>query len=97
MAFIQIIEFTTDDIDAVRQIDQKWVAATEGKGTARRQIVTRDRNQPNRYLAIVFFDSYKSAMQNSKLPETQEIAGQYQAATDSVAFHDLDVISDEDV
>ena len=79
MAFLQIIEFTTDDIDAVRQI------------------VTRDRNQPNRYLAIVFFDSYESAMKNSELPETQEISAQYQEATDSVAFHDLDVISDEEV
>jgi quinol monooxygenase YgiN len=96
MAFIQIVEFTTDDIDAVRQIDQKWVAATEGKRTASRQIVTRDRNQPNRYLAIVFFDSYESAMQNSKLPETQEFSGQYQAVTDSVTFHDLDVIADEE-
>jgi quinol monooxygenase YgiN len=97
MAFIQIIEFTTDNIDAVRQIDQKWVAATGGKRTATRQIVTRDRNQPNRYLAIVFFDSYESAMQNSQLPETQEIAAQYQEVTDSVAFHDLDVVSDDEV
>jgi quinol monooxygenase YgiN len=97
MAFIQIIEFTTDDFDAVRQIDQKWEAATEGKRTTRRQIVTRDRNQPNRYRVLVFFDSYESAMKNSELPETQEFAGQYQQVTDSVAFHDLDVISDDGV
>jgi quinol monooxygenase YgiN len=97
MAFIQIVEFTTDDIDAVRQIDQRWMEATEGRRTARRQIVTRDRNQPNRYLVIVFFDSYESAMLNSQMPETQEFASQYQGVTDSVAFHDLDVIDDEDV
>ena len=95
MAFIQIVEFTTDNIDAVRQIDQKWQAATEGKRTARRQIITRDRNQPNRYRAFIFFDSYESAMENSGLAETQEFSGQYAAATDSVAFHDLDVIADE--
>jgi hypothetical protein len=97
MGFIQIVEFTTDDYDKVREIDDKWVAATEGKRTARRQIVGRDRNNPDRYLAIVFFDSFESAMQNSALPETQQFAGQYSGVTKSVAFHDLDVISDQEV
>ena len=97
MGFIQIVEFTTDDYDAVRQIDDKWVAATEGKRTARRQIVGRDRNNPDRYLAIVFFDSFESAMENSALPETHRFAGQYSGVTKSVAFHDLDVISDQEV
>ena len=97
MGFIQIVEFTTDDYDAVRKIDDEWVAATKGKRTARRQIVGRDRNHPDRYLAIVFFDSYESAMQNSALPETQELASQYGGVTKSVAFHDLDVISDQEV
>lgn len=97
MAFIQIIEFTTQDVDAVRKIDEAWMTATEGKRTARRQIVTRDRNQPDRYRAFVFFDSYDSAMQNSALPETQKFASQYGSVTKSVAFHDLDVISDEEL
>ena len=97
MGFIQIVEYTTDDHDAVRRIDDQWVTATEGKRTARRQIVGRDRNHPDRYLAIVFFDSYESAMQNSALPETQQFAGEYGRVTKSVAFHDLDVISDEEV
>ena len=97
MAFVQIVEFTTDDIDKVRQIDEKWTAATEGKRSARRQIITHDRNQPNRYLALIFFDSYESAMENSNLPETQEFSALYANATDSVAFHDLDVIADEEL
>ena len=97
MAFIQIVELTTDDYDKVRKIDEQWVAATEGKRTARRQIVGRDRNNPDRYLAIVFFDSYESAMANSALPETAEFAGRYGTATKSVAFHDLDVVSDEEM
>jgi hypothetical protein len=97
MGFIQIVEFTTDDYDKVREIDDKWVAATEGRRTARRQIVGRDRNHPDRYLAMVFFDSYESAMHNSALAETQEFAGQYGGATTSVAFHDLDIISDQEV
>ncbi len=97
MGFIQVVEFTTDDYDKVRQIDDRWAAATEGKRTARRQIVGRDRNHPDRYLAIVFFDSDESAMQNSALPETQELAGHYGGVTTSIAFHDLDVISDQAV
>jgi hypothetical protein len=91
--FVQIIEFKTDDIDAVQAIDQQWLEATEGKRTARRQILTRDRNNPDRYLALVFFDSYESAMENSNLPETQALAAKYAAATKDAVFHDLDVIS----
>ncbi len=97
MPFIQVVELTTDNYDEVRQIDDAWVEATAGKRTARRQVVARDRNQPDRYLALVFFDSYESAMQNSALPETEEFAGKYASVTNSVAFHDLDVISDEEL
>jgi hypothetical protein len=95
--FVQIIEFTTDDIDAVRKIDEEWGKATEGKRTARRQIVTRDRNQPDRYLALVFFDSYQSAMDNSNLEETRHFAEKYSAATRDTTFHDLDVIDDSEL
>ena len=95
--FVQIIEFTTSDIDAVRKIDEEWTKATEGKRTARRQIVTRDRNQPDRYLALIFFDSYESAMENSNLAETQHFAEKYGAATKGATFHDLDVIDDAEL
>lgn len=93
MEFIQIIEFQTGDIDAVQAIDQEWLDVTEGKRTARRQILTRDRNNPDRYMAVVFFDSYESAMRNSNLPETQALAAKYMKATKDAVFHDLDVIS----
>lgn len=97
MGFVQIIEFTTSDIDAVRNLDGEWEKATEGKRTARRQLLTRDRNNPDRYLALVFFDSYESAMENSNLPETQAIAEKYRAATKETTFHDLDVLSDQEL
>ena len=93
MEFIQIIEFKTDQIDAVQAIDQEWLGATAGKRTARHQILTRDRNNPDRYLAVVFFDSYESAMENSNLPETQALASKYMTVTEDAVFHDLDVIS----
>jgi hypothetical protein len=96
MAFVQIIEFRTQDLEGVRKLDQEWLQATAGKRTARRQIVARDRNQADRYLAIVFFDSFESAMENSKLAETDGLARSYSAFVDGQPiFYDLDIISDE--
>ena len=95
MAFVQIMEIVTDDVDKLRSLEQEWVAATEGRRTARREILTQDRNNPNRYVAIVFFDSYESAMENSNLPETQEFAGRFADFTTSMSFQDLDVVADE--
>lgn len=95
MSFVQIIEFTTDDIEPVRRIDEQWQEATEGKRTARRQIITRDRNDPDRYRVFVFFDSYESAMANSQLPETGQFAQKYQETVKEVSFYDLDVIADQ--
>lgn len=95
MAFIQIIEARSANIDALRAIDAEWRQATEGKRTTRRAIVTRDRNDPDRCLIVVFFDSYESAMTNSALPETQAFAQKWAAAVDGpLGFYDLDVIED---
>jgi hypothetical protein len=95
MEFVQIMEFNTSDIGAIQALDQEWIKATEGSRTARRQLLARDRNNPERYLALIFFDSYESAMTNSSLPATQAIAEKYQAAVNGITFHDLDVVSDE--
>jgi quinol monooxygenase YgiN len=95
MAFVQIIEFNSADIDSVRQLDEEWEQATEGQRTARRALLARDRNHPGRYFTIVFFDSYESAMQNSGLPQTQAFAEKLGALTDGPAtFRDLDIIDD---
>jgi len=95
MSFVQVFEFRTSNLDAVRQADEEWRRATEGKRTVRREILAADRNQPGRYFAIVFFDSYESAMENSKLPETQAAAEKYMALADAPpVFYDLDVLED---
>ncbi len=95
MAFIQIIEMRTTRVDELTALEDEWEKATEGKRTLRRSIVTRDRNDPNRYLVLAFFDDYESAMVNSNLPETNEF-GQKQAELldGPMAFTDLDVIED---
>ena len=95
MTFVQAIELRTDRPDDLMALDREWEQATEGKRTSRRSIVARDRNDANRYLGLAFFDSYESAMENSKLPETQAFAERYAAAVDGpITYHDLDVIDD---
>jgi hypothetical protein len=95
MTFVQIIEFSTSDFEGMQEIDQEWERATEGKRTARRQLVARDRDHPGRYFSLVFFDSYESAMENSELPETKAAAGRYIELADGPAtFYNLDVLED---
>ena len=95
MAFVQIIEFRVSDIERARQIDDEWWRATEGKRTVRRELLARDRSDPGRYFAVVFFDSYESAMENSGLPETQALAEQYSKISEGPpVFYDLDVLAD---
>jgi quinol monooxygenase YgiN len=95
MAFIQIIECRTSNMDEIRKLDQEWEKATEGRRTLQRSIITQDRNDPNRYLVLAFFDAYESAMENSKLPETEAFAEKLGALMDAPPmFHDLDVVDD---
>ncbi|HVT20164.1 MAG TPA: hypothetical protein VHE57_02090 [Mycobacteriales bacterium] len=96
MGFIQIIECHTNKFDEMQKLEEEWRAATEGKRTLRRSITARDRNNPDRYLILAFFDDYDSAMVNSNLPETNEFGQKQQALLDvPIAFTDLDVLVDE--
>jgi len=95
MAFVQIIEMSSSKPDEMREIAEKWEKATQGKRTARRRILCQDRNTPNRYFNIVFFDSYESAMENSNLPETQQLSSDLAKLMDGPpTFLDLDVIDE---
>ena len=61
----------------------------------RRRVLCQDRDDPRRYVNIVFFDSYESAMQNSALPETERLSTDMVAHLDGPpAFMNLDVIED---
>jgi hypothetical protein len=93
MSFVQIIQFETKKIDEIRKLDEEWYAKTAGHRTVRREILTRDRSNPDRYMAIVEFDSYDEAMRNSELPETTAVAKAYEELCNGpVTFIDLDVI-----
>jgi hypothetical protein len=95
MAFVQIMEASTSNYDAITQLESEWLAATEGKRTLRRSVVARDRTDGNHYVILAFFDSYESAMENSNLAETKEFAAQVEKLADGpIKFSDFDVVED---
>jgi hypothetical protein len=93
--FLQIVEQRTGQVDEMMKLEEEWRAATEGKRTIRRSLVARDRNDPNRYLVLAFFDDEKSAAANSALSETAAFADkQSQFLLGVPTYTDLDVIKE---
>ena len=96
MAFIQIIQFQTDRMEEGRKHVDEYLAATEGRRSVQRSILCQDRDKPNHYVNIVFFESYEAAMANSALPETAELAGKLaQLSTGEQTFLNLDVVFEQ--
>ena len=90
--FIQIIEFESSKQDEIRQLADS-VTADPGASTVRRTTVTADRDHPGRYFTVVEFDSYESAMENSKRPETAAFAAKMAELCDGPpVFRNLDVV-----
>ena len=97
MSFVQIMELRTKNVDEIQSLQRDWEKATEGRRTLRRAVVGRDRSDPDRYVILAFFDSYESAMTNSKLAETGEFAAKQAALLDAPpVFTDIDVIEEMD-
>lgn len=95
MAFIQLVDVHTDNIESIQELSAKYDES--GPGNVRRSIVTRDRNDERRFVVVVFFDSYESAMENSNRPETNEFAEKLAALVDGPpTFHDLEVVEDKE-
>jgi hypothetical protein len=95
MGFVQIIDFRTSKYDEMRKIGEEWEATARNQSKARRRVMCEDRDNPGRYLNIVFFDSYESAMENSNDPTTQEFSKRMMALGDGPpTFHNLDVIEE---
>jgi hypothetical protein len=93
--FIQVIDFHTTRIDEGKAAVEEYRAATDGRRTASRAILTKDRDEADRYLNVVFFDSYEAAMKNSEMPETQKLAMTLDSLSDGeTRFLNLEVLSD---
>jgi hypothetical protein len=92
MPFIQVIEYKTSRWDEMQPLLTRYRDETKGRGTAGRTTICVDRAAPGRYVAIVEFESYEAAMENSNLPETEEMAEAVMALCDEPpVFHNLDV------
>src|SRR3954468_23711851 len=93
MGFVQIIAFNSSKIDEMRKLDQEWDKRAGSETTARRGVLCEDRDNQGRYVQVVFFDSYESAMKNSELPITQEFAEKMSALADGPpTFYNLNVV-----
>jgi quinol monooxygenase YgiN len=96
--FVQLIELTTTKIAEIEQLSDEWMAATEGRRTARRSQLTKDRERPDTYLQVVEFPSYEAAMANSELPETSAFAARLAALCSSgPVFRNLDVLRTDEL
>jgi len=98
MKFIQIIEFTTQDIEAFNRTLDEWLAKTTGVRTSSKATQARDRDRANTYVHIVEFPSYEAAMENSQRPETSEFAAELAKLCDAPpTFRNLDVTRDDEM
>ena len=96
MTFIQIIEGHSTRGDEIAAAAAELEAATQDRFTVRRSIRTQDRDDPSKFMTIVFFDSYEAAMENSNLPETGAFAAKMAEFLDGPpTFHNLDVVEDK--
>lgn len=93
MAFVQVIEMTTTRVAEIEDLMGQWLAATEGRRSAHRSLLTKDRERPDTYVQVVEFPSYEEAMANSALPETAAFAQKLSAlCVSGPTFRNLDVV-----
>jgi hypothetical protein len=93
MAFVQIIEMTTTKVPEIEGLMNEWMAATAGRRSASRSLLTKDRERPDTYVQVVEFPSYEEAMANSALPETTAFAEKLSAlCVSGPTFRNLDLV-----
>lgn len=93
MAFVQLVEFTSQNTDQIRALTDRYQKETEGKRTTVRVLVCADREIPDRYVVVAEFGSYEEAMANSELPETREYAEAMAKLVDGpLSYRNLEVI-----
>lgn len=79
MAFVQSIEFATEQRTEMNELMTRWTSDAIGTGTAQRSTLAEDRSNPGRFVLAVAFESAESAAQNSERPETGAFAAEFWA------------------
>lgn len=96
MAFIQIIEYQTDQPEAVQALSDKMRSESGAAGTAPRfttLVRAKDRDKDNSYVTIVEFPTYADAEASNNDPQVQAFAAAMQElATAPPRFLNLDVV-----
>ena len=96
MAFVQVMTYSTTKRAEMDAALERWLDDTQDVRRARRRLLLKDREVPDRYVEVVFFDSYEDAMHNSTLPATSALSAEFaQLVDDGFHFQNLDVVADE--
>ena len=91
-AFLQLIDYHTDQPEQMEPILGRWLAAIGAERTTRWYLTTADRDQPGHHIQIVEFPSHAAAMANSTHPATAAFAEELHAiCRGDIVFRNLDV------
>jgi len=91
-AFVQIIEFSTDQVERWCEIQDRLFESLGPARTTRWSILGADRDRPGRYVALVEFADHAAAMANSDEVATGTWFKELQAiCTEEPTFRNLDV------
>jgi quinol monooxygenase YgiN len=92
--YIQVVEYQTSDIDAVRRLASER-RYDEGTPKPLSVTVVADRDRPGTYASILRFSSYEEAMKHSESESTRALIEKMAPLmTGDRRFYNLDVIED---
>jgi hypothetical protein len=96
-AFVQLVEMTTSRYAEVKKFNEEWRDANPDR-LLDWSLVGQDRDNPDKFIAIVHFPSYEVAMENSNDPRTSKYAAGMAALCDGPpTFRNLDVVMNEGI
>jgi len=94
MAFIQSIDFATEQLDEVLEVMGRWSADAIGNGTAQRGTMAEDRAVPGHFVMAVWFESAEAAAENSARSETGAFAEEFSSlCSEGPEFREFDVVA----
>jgi hypothetical protein len=95
--FMQLVEMSTSRYDEMQKYNEEWRERNPDR-MLDWSIVGQDRDNPGKYVVIVHFSDYDTAMKNSADPRTSEYAAKMAELCDGPpVFRNLDVVNTEGI